>query len=208
MRGTTRAKTRGRILALICGGDRTAGELAEAIGISASAVRVHLAGLAAEGLVGHDRVIRGVGKPAHRYRLTAAGEGLLSRAYLPLVDSLLDVLASRMKEEEVEELLRAVGRHLAERRPRASGDGSARVRAAAELIEALGGLVEIEPSPAGATLQGRCCPLGAISPEHPQVCRALEETLAVYTGLPVRERCDRTGRPSCRFDVALPAVPA
>lgn len=200
-----RAGTRGRILAPLCGGNRTASELSEAIGISRSAVRMHLGGLEEEGLVEHERVIRGVGKPAHRYRLAPAGEGFLSRAYLPLTEGLLGVLASRLEGEEVDALLREVGRRWADRQSAPQGDGSVRVKVAAELIEMLGGIVEVEAFPGGATICGRCCPVAAIAPEYPQVCAAIEEMLAASTGLSVREHCDRTGRPSCRFDVSFRA---
>ncbi len=194
--------TRGQILALLCGADRTVGELAEAIGVSRNAIRLQLQELEGDGLVAYELLRRGVGKPAHLYRLTAAGEWLLSRAYLPLLDGLLRVLASRLPEEEILALLQEVGYHLALRQPRPKGHPRERVNAAAALLEALGGAVEVETAGDGALLRGRCCPVAALAPDHPQICTAVEALLAAFTGLPVREHCDRSGRPSCRFEIS------
>lgn len=197
------AKTRGQILALLCGGERTAAELADAIGVSGSAIRAQLAALEREGLVTYERVIKSVGKPTHRYRLTAAGEGLLSRAYLPLTRSLLEELARRMDGRAVESLVRQVGRRLADRQPKPAGDESARARAGIELIETLGGLIEVEARPAGMTLRGKCCPVAALAQDHPQICSAVEEMLSAHTGLAVQQHCERSGRPSCRFEISF-----
>lgn len=203
MNRAERTGTKARILGLLCGGRRTAGELATALGISASAVRVHLGGLEEEGLVEHEREIRGVGKPAHRYGLTVAGEALLSRAYLPLVGGMLEVLASRLGADELDELLREVGCRLGRRAHVAEeAEAGEPVVAAVRLVEALGGTVEVEPVPAGVALRGRCCPVGALAASYPQVCAAIEEMLGAHTGLHVREECDRDGRPSCRFVIA------
>jgi predicted ArsR family transcriptional regulator len=199
-----RSKTRARILALLCGGERTADELARAIGVSGSAIRVHVGELEREGVITHERVIRGVGKPVHRYRLTRAGEGLLSRAYVPLTGELLDVLALRLTGEELEQLLREVGHRLADRQGKAGGEARVRVEAAVALLEALGGIVEIEWLDRRARLLGRCCPVSAVAADHPQICVAVEALLARYTGLRVRQVCDRSERPSCRFDISAP----
>lgn len=193
--------TRGRILAALCGGERSAGELAAAMAITPSAVRVHMGELERDGLVTYERVIRGVGKPVHRYRLTASGEGLISRAYLPLAAALLEVLTSRLPAEELEDMLREVAHRLADRWRKPEGEVAARVEAAAEMLEALGGIVEIDWGDGGATLLGRCCPVAAVAAAHPQICTAVETLLARHTGLGVRERCDRSGRPACRFDL-------
>ncbi len=195
--------TRGQILALLCGANRTVAELAEAIGISRNAIRVHLNGLEAEGLVLHERLIRGVGKPAHLYRLTPAGERLLSPAYLQVLDGILRVLRSRLPARELETLLHKVGEELVVRRPKPSGGAVERVNAAKALLDSLGGNVEVDVHEGGAALRGRCCPVAAIAPDHPQICRAVEAMLSAFTGLPVREHCNQGGRPSCRFEISF-----
>src|ERR1700740_2238187 len=94
--------SRGEILGLLCAARRRVGELAKALGISESAVRVHLRALEDEGLVEREALRGKVGKPAHEYRLAAAGEALLSRAYLPFLRQVLDALRTRVDGAEAE----------------------------------------------------------------------------------------------------------
>ncbi len=195
--------TRGQILLLLCAADRTVAELAEAIGISRNAIRLHLTELEREGLVEYQRLRRGVGKPAHLYRLTTGGERSLSRAYLPLLDGLLHVLASRVEESEMEGLLREAGNRIAERWRRPQGGPMERVNAAVGLLEELGGAVEVETHERSRVLCGWCCPVAALTPDYPKICTAVEAMLAAFTGLSVREHCNRSERPHCRFDVFL-----
>ena len=70
-------------------GEAGASELAEALGVTVSAVRQHLAGLAAAGLVASRQVPRGPGRPPIRYSLGAAGEALFPRFYGELTNELL-----------------------------------------------------------------------------------------------------------------------
>src|SRR5215213_9553613 len=83
---------RGRLLTELCGSPQTAVELAEKVGTSSNAVRVHLEGLRSAGLVAYAIARRGVGKPTHVYSLTAAAEYLLSSAYLPTLQALVEIL--------------------------------------------------------------------------------------------------------------------
>ena len=190
--------SRREILALLCAAHRRVGELAEALGISESAVRVHLRVLEEEGLVQHGTVRGGVGKPAHEYRLTAAGPALLSRAYIPFLQQVLHALRTRLDPAETEGLFRAVGKGLA---PASRPEGSLRSRAdaAIRLLDEMGGGGYVEEGENELVIQGRCCPLGAIAADDPLACTALEATLTEFMGVPVRAECDRSGRPSCRF---------
>lgn len=70
-------------------GEARADELADALGITVSAVRQHLAALHADGLVAHDEVRAGPGRPHHRYRLSERGDNLFPRAYAAIVTDLL-----------------------------------------------------------------------------------------------------------------------
>src|SRR5918998_2673 len=58
--------------------------------ITPSAVRQHLAGLVADGLVAHRELKAGPGRPKHRYHLTPAAEGLFPKAYGELTNELLE----------------------------------------------------------------------------------------------------------------------
>jgi DeoR family suf operon transcriptional repressor len=74
-------------------GEASADELASATGLTVSAVRQHLAGLASDGLVEHRAVRTGPGRPRHAHRLTGAGHELFPAAYGELTNELLDYFA-------------------------------------------------------------------------------------------------------------------
>lgn len=195
--------TRGEILSRLCVAPHTVAQLAETLGISRNSVRDQLLRLADEGLVQHEVVRRGVGKPAHEYRLTPEGEMRLSRAYLPLLNQLLRVVEARLGPGETEAALREAGRGLAPAE-RPEGDLSERVAAAIGFLRGLGGFAVAERSEGQHVIRCTCCAIGAVVTEHPLACRGMASMLEDFVGTPVRERCDRTGRPACRFEF-LPA---
>src|SRR3954467_1875015 len=81
---------RGILMVLKKRGRARAEELAEILGITASAVRQHLTGLLGDGLVSFEEVRSGPGRPKHVYRLTAAADGLFPKTYSELTNELLD----------------------------------------------------------------------------------------------------------------------
>lgn len=191
--------TRGVLLALLCGGNRTSSELARELGISANGVRGHLLILRQAGLVEHRVVRRGVGKPAHEYQLTPAGSVRLSRAYLPLLSGLLSAARQRGGAEEEEALLRAAGRVLAQGRTHPGGELRERAQAAVELISELGGICAVKEERDGIAIRGTCCLVRALVSDHPLACKAVEAMVTEFTGVAVREACDRTMPPACRL---------
>lgn len=70
-------------------GEAAADELAEALGVTVTAVRQHLTNLAADGLVAHRPAPAGPGRPRHLYRLTGRGHGMFPAAYGELTNELL-----------------------------------------------------------------------------------------------------------------------
>jgi len=151
--------------------------------------------------VAHGTVRGSIGKPAHEYRLTPAGEALLSRAYLPFLKQVLDGLRTRLDASETERLFRAAGSGLAPA-TQPQGDLRSRLDAAVRLLADLGGVAFVEEGERNPVIRGRCCPLAAIVHDHPLGCAALETTLSEFIGVPVRADCDLGERPSCRFRVA------
>jgi DeoR family suf operon transcriptional repressor len=71
-------------------GEATSELMAERLGITLSAVRQHLAQLAADGFVTHRSEVAGRGRPHHLHRLTAAAIELFPRAYGEHATELLD----------------------------------------------------------------------------------------------------------------------
>lgn len=191
--------TRGRLLALLCGAERTTSELARELKISANGVRWHLEHLERERMVERRVVRRGVGKPAHEYRLTTEGSRLLSRAYLPMLSGLLSVMRNRAGAGEEEALLREVGRMLARPHPRPEGALRERVDAAVGLLGQLGGISMVREEKNALWIEGACCPLRALVPDHPLACKAVEAMLEECIGAHVREQCEKHDPPTCRL---------
>lgn len=71
-------------------GETRVGDLADAVGVTVSGARQHLAGLATDGLVRHREVREGPGRPKHVYGLTRRAEELFPRAYGELAREVLD----------------------------------------------------------------------------------------------------------------------
>ena len=196
--------TRGRIVTLIRRASRTVDDLAQELDLTDNGVRAHLAVLERDGLVRQRGSVRrgGGGKPAYVYELTPQAEGLFPKAYEPVLRRLLDVLSEREGEEKSEALLRAVGGRLVEERDVPADDTRARLEVAAEVLNELGGLAELEEHDGGFVIRGYSCPLAGVAPDHPEVCRMAETLIAELAGVPVRERCDRGERPRCCFEIA------
>lgn len=205
------ASTRGQIIALLRRSDRTVNELADELGLTDNAVRSHLAALERDGLVEqHAGIPQGVGKPANIYQLLPSADALLPKAYAPVLGVLLSTLAERMSAEEMEELLRDVGRRAAAGRNEPGQDIRMRIDAAYGVLGELGGVADLEESEHEDVvfIRGFSCPLAAVVPDHPRVCKLAESLLTELVGVPVREQCEKGDRPRCCFEIPLRSVEA
>jgi predicted ArsR family transcriptional regulator len=197
--------TRGQIVTLLRRSKSTVEDLARALDLTDNGVRAHLAVLERDGIVRQRGSLRrrsGGGKPAYVYELTQEGEELFPKAYAPTLGRLLDVLSERLGPEESEALLRSVGHRMVEGKTAPTDGARARLEAAAGVLNELGGLAELEEQDGTLVIRGYGCPLAAVTPDHPEVCRLAEALVAEVAGVPVHERCDRSERPRCRFEVA------
>jgi predicted ArsR family transcriptional regulator len=198
--------TRGQLVTLLRRGGRTVEELAQVLVLTDNGVRAHLATLERDGLVqqrGSVRRSSGGGKPAYVYELTSEAENLFPKAYEPVLHRLLDVLSERIGPEESEMLLRAVGNRLAEGQTVPEDGIHVRLEAAVAVLNELGGLAELEERDGSFVIRGYSCPLAAVTPNHPEVCRMAESLVTELAGIPVYEHCDRGERPRCCFEVPL-----
>lgn len=194
--------TRGRLLRLLRRSENTISGLAAELGISDNAVRTHVASLQRDGMVDEAGVLRSTGgKPAQLYRISAEAEELFPKAYALVLSELVRTLEEREGRDAVIGLLREVGSRAAAHAGGAA-DSEARVAAAAAVLRALGGDVEVEREGDGWRIRGFGCPLSAVVSEHPLVCSLAESLVEEITGRPTRERCERGDRPRCSFCVS------
>jgi predicted ArsR family transcriptional regulator len=180
----------------------TVEELARAIGVTDNAVRLHLTALERDGLARVTGVRREgtVGKPATLYAVTAEAEAAFSRAYEPVLTTLLVTLAGRLGEDDFGDLLRDVGRQLASSAVSSEASLEQRVRAAAGVLDALGAETAVEPATGGGyVVRGFACPLSRSVAQCPPLCAAVEELVAGITKAKVQEHCDRSETPRCSF---------
>ena len=197
--------SRGRIVSLLQHGELTIDQIASQLALTPNAVRAQITGMERDGVVQRIGLRAGITRPSQVYQLTGEVEQLLSRAYVPVLTQLVRVFASRLPAEQMEEALREAGRALADellsgRRP--SGSLEARIDAASGLLNTqLGAVTRVEKN-GEYMIQGRACPLAAVTGKHPAVCMAMEELIAEVVGVPVNECCDRADRPRCCFKIA------
>lgn len=199
--------TRGRLVSLLRRETRTVEELAQALDLTDNAVRAHLATLERDGLVQQHGVRRtgGSGKPAYAYALTVDAERLFPKAYGPVLHTLLDVLDERMPPQDMEKALRETGRRLAAEHQQSRGttesgdDHVHRLALAVDLLNALGGLAELEEQDGALVIRGYSCPLTAVLPGHPEVCKLAEELVSEAAGMPLYECCERGEVTHCCF---------
>src|SRR6476660_5224052 len=88
--------TRGQILSRLREGPRTVNDLAEALQVTDNAIRAHLAELQEAELVQGAGERLGTRKPHALYALTPRAQELLSQLYVPVLNTLLDLLHERM----------------------------------------------------------------------------------------------------------------
>jgi predicted ArsR family transcriptional regulator len=179
----------------------TISDAAARLKLTASGVRAHVAALEREGLVRRAGVARGSNRPAAIYELAPGVDAIFCSAYVPFVANLLRVLGDALPARRLAAVMHRAGRRLGASYPRPAGPLRVRVDAASQFLDELGALTDVEATPGRLTIRGYDCPLAAAAQGSPEVCRAMESFVAELVQAPVRERCDRAGRPRCCFEI-------
>jgi len=195
--------TRGQIITILRGAACTVEEVSEKLHLTDNAVRAHLSTLERDGLVRQSGLRRGPRKPHFTYVLTDEADRLFPKAYDALLNQLIAVLKTRLSPPEIESVLREVGRSMAaDASVRTATNLEKRVQSALMVLEAIGGAAEVVKHEDKHVIQASGCPLAAAVTAHPEVCGLAEALVAEIVKAPVKERCDRTGRPKCRFEIS------
>jgi len=194
--------TRGRIVTLLRAAECTVEELSVALNLTDNAVRAHLNTLERDGLVRQSGMRRGPRKPHFTYALTPEADSLFPKAYDALLNQLITVLKNRLEPQEIEDVLREVGRSVATAAPPGQPhDLEERVEVALKVLAAIGGAAEVELQDDKVIIRSTGCPLAAAVSVHPEVCRLAETLVAEIVKAPVEEHCNRNGPPQCRFEI-------
>lgn len=162
------------------GGPASPDELAAALGASRTGVLQQLRTLESADLVRHETERHGVGRPRHRYDVTAAAQRLFPSNYSGLAAGLLQAIQSVGGEELVDQVLAAHGRRVGERvrgiiTDRLGADAPLldRVRELAVIQDEQGYLADVELGSDGTIrLMERNCAVFHVASGQPAVCAA------------------------------------
>ncbi len=174
-------------------GPQTASALADRLHISPAAVRRHLDGLCADGIVvARDRKPlggRGRGRPARVFALTEGGRESFPHAYDDLAASALRFLAARGGEKAVtafaEQRLAVLESRHRDRISAAETPGD-KVEALAEALSSEGYAASAQTVGSGEQLCQHHCPVAHVAAEFPQLCEAETQAFSRLLGTHVQ----------------------
>jgi DeoR family transcriptional regulator, suf operon transcriptional repressor len=147
-------------------------ELAEALGLTVSAVRQHLLALGKDGLVDYEAVADGRGRPRHLHRLTARGHGLFPAAYGELTNELLGYFAEADAALVDGAFERRRARRLRQAQARMAGKPlPEKVAEMARILDEDGYLADFESLPDGTwRITEHNCAIFAVASRYGQAC--------------------------------------
>jgi predicted ArsR family transcriptional regulator len=199
-------ETQARLLGLLRRSRQTITSLANALGLTDNAVRLHIAALRRDGIVADVGTQRDTGgKPARLYGLTREGEELFPKAYALVLAKLVEEIVRTQGRERAIQLLRAVGVQAAAE-ARTGTDPKERMEAAAAVFRDLGADALVEKTADGWRLQSYGCPLSAVTSGHPEMCELGKALVEEVVGAPVQECCQRGDHPRCAFEIDADAA--
>jgi DeoR family transcriptional regulator, suf operon transcriptional repressor len=105
--------TKERILELLLGGSKSAGEVAESLQIQKSAARIHLETLQSLRTVRSKFRIEKMGRPKKVYELTEKGREFFPRKYDLFLNLVLDKISDKKGETEAREIIESIAEDIA-----------------------------------------------------------------------------------------------
>ena len=206
--------TRGEIVQLLLeAGPITAGEIGDRLGISAAGVRRHLDALLAAGEAQASPAAswqqHGRGRPAKRYRLTAAGRAKLGHTY----DDLAAAAMRQLREIGGDEAVRTFARRRIDAILSGVGEGPGDVEATSDrvaealtkagyatTIDRVNGPVE------GIQICQHHCPVSHVAEEFPELCETERDAFAEILGTHV-QRLATIVNGDCACTTHVPLTP-
>lgn len=173
--------------------------LAAALDLSENAVRHHLTYLEREGFIETSLQRDGVGRPAKRYALSSAAEGLFPKRY----EELLSIVLEEAQDEEVlEPLMTGVINRLVEQlSPNLTGNTPrTKLMSLIEQLDYGEMLARLEETESGWELRAFNCVYREAGCKFETVCNVLPRVITKATGLRAeRPFCQRDGERACTF---------
>ncbi|MBD2004222.1 MULTISPECIES: iron-sulfur cluster biosynthesis transcriptional regulator SufR [Cyanophyceae] len=156
-------------------GQASAQELADALEISPQAIRRHLKDLETEGLIIHQQVQAGMGRPQHVYQLSQEGRDRFPSRYGEFAVDFLDTLTETLGYEQASSVLRKHWERKAKEYRERLSEGNLRDRVAklVELRKAEGYMAEwypVQESDCQFILTEHNCAISHVASSFPSVC--------------------------------------
>jgi predicted ArsR family transcriptional regulator len=187
---------------LLRNGPMTTSQLVLELGVTATAVGAQLARLESEGVVSHDQRRGGPGRPANLYSLSDKGRRTLGGQFDELSRLLIEELVRSDGPGKTRELLRRVGRRMADdvRSQVGNGPTADRLARLSLLLEREGMVVETSRQDDGVRLTVFNCPYPGLADDHREICEMERETVSDLVGGEVElDRCMVDGDRCCEF---------
>jgi predicted ArsR family transcriptional regulator len=203
---TSDGHTRRSIVQLLLEGPTTASEIGDRLGISAAGVRRHLDALIdagdAESNAAASWQHNGRGRPAKRYRLTAAGRAKLDHAY----DDLALAAMRQLREVGGDDAIRTLARRPIDTNQ--SGVTAAADRVAVALTGAgyATTTTRVTGPIDGVQICQHHCPVSHVAEEFPELCEAEQEAFADILGTHV-QRLATIVNGDCACTTHVPLIP-
>lgn len=203
--------TRRQILLLLeRHGKATVEDMANTIGITSMAVRLHLNTLEAEGLISKQSQRRGRGRPSQVWMLTDQAKDAMPKQYGLLADHLLEGIKQIGAEQLLQASLAAadtLAQHYEAQM--VATDLGGRMVETGRILEQQGVVAEWEQSPtSGDTLHIYGCPYFRVAQHHREICSMEERLLGHLLESTMHlENCILDGADHCVFSrVAVPTA--
>jgi DeoR family suf operon transcriptional repressor len=183
-------------------GQATIKDVAQDLGVTASAVRMHLGQLEAKGAIQAESVREGVGRPYYLYSATPEAHNLFYKDYGELAKLLLQEVGETEGPDALERVLRRVSERLAATyRGQVLGqDLAQRVDAWVDLLDRRGVAVQLEKTNEGYLLWEYGCPYQNVAVENRCVCEMERQVMARLLGSGVELiQCILDGCRGCQF---------
>ncbi|MGB7070252.1 MAG: ArsR family transcriptional regulator [Pyrinomonadaceae bacterium] len=194
--------TRGKIVSLLRSSNKTVNELAAELDLTDNAIRAHLLSLERDRLVKQTGIAKGHRKPHFIYGLTDEAQRLFPTAYDSLLNTLIGILKQSLAPLRIQEMLREVGLKIGAEN--SVGDEKSiddRLQKCVSTLEELGGAAHVIRENGSILIKSESCPFSEAVTEHPEVCQVAEAMLTEIVNASVKEECNRSGKPKCRFSV-------
>ncbi len=194
--------TRENLLTILRENPKTITELSNDLGLARNAITIQLDRLVRDGIVlkGDVRQVSSAGKPAQEYRIAPGTEDLYSTAYVPFIQSFLEILPEHLSEPERKALLEKVGKHMADQANiNHNLSFYEKLQQALAIVNELGATAELIEEDDQFIVRNMSCPLARAVRKDPCVCHSVAAFFQAVTGSKTTAGCQIGEKLICRY---------